>query len=58
MLSNVKKWECCEVLFIWEAERDVCRDGMIFFSAFKTVYMGGGTGIYPGMGRFSSHVYM
>ena len=27
-------------LFIWEAGRDVCRDGTFFIPALKTVYMG------------------
>ena len=30
-------------LFIWEAGRDVCREGTLFIPALKTVYMGGGT---------------
>ena len=28
-------------LFIWEAGRDVCRDGTFFIPTLKTVYMGG-----------------
>ena len=38
--------------------RDVCRDGTFFIPALKTVYHGRRDGMFAGVGRFSSRVYM
>ena len=39
-------------LFISEAGRDVCRDGMFFISTLGAAYIGGGTGRLQGRDVF------
>ena len=41
-------------LFIWEAERDVCRGETFFIPALKTVYMRGGRVVFY---RFKNCLY-